>query len=254
MGLSRLASMFTVLILAAAMAATARAAEQPGDDSAGPTDVDNYASPVIATGDFNRDGIADLVEATSPDETNSGEHFLRILLGRPDGTFTAGFSQRLIHGDARAMVVGDFNGDGNPDVIVGDSNGTLREFVGDGKGDLVDAGSVATVGSVASIGIGHFTHSGHLDLVVSDFRSNSAVILLGSNNGAFRVAWSFQLPRVGREFHIATADFNQDGIDDLVIGNDDDDDYEVMLGNGNGTFTYAPELSHLRDPKSYCPS
>jgi hypothetical protein len=28
----------------------------------------------------------------------------------------------------------------------------------------------------------------------------------------------------------------------------------VMLGNGNGTFTYAPALSHLRDPNSYCPT
>ena len=35
---------------------------------------------------------------------------------------------------------------------------------------------------------------------------------------------------------------------------DDNADYEVMLGNGNGTFTYAPQLSHLRDPYTYCPS
>jgi VCBS repeat protein len=62
------------------------------------------------------------------------------------------------------------------------------------------------------------------------------------------------LPRRGTEFHVATADFNGDGIADLVITNEDDNNYEVMLGNGNGTFTYAPELSHLKDPYSYCPS
>jgi len=26
----------------------------------------------------------------------------------------------------------------------------------------------------------------------------------------------------------------------------------VMLGNGNGTFTYAPELSKLKDPNAHC--
>lgn len=53
---------------------------------------------------------------------------------------------------------------------------------------------------------------------------------------------------------IATGDFNRDGIADLVITSEADNNYEVMPGNGNGTFTYAPELSHIRDPNSYCPS
>lgn len=250
--MSRLASLFGWLMLGALLAVPATSRGQSGNDSPDRMDLTN-ASSVIATGDFNRDGIADLVEATTPGRDASGQH-LRILLGRGDGTFAPGATQPLVANAPCAIVVGDFNGDGNPDVIVGDSNGVLREYLGDGKGDLADAGNVATLGSVASIAIGHFTHSGHLDLVVSDFRSNSAVILLGKANGSFRVAWSFQLPRVGRQFRIATADFNQDGVDDLVIGNDDDADYEVMLGHGNGTFTYAPELSHLRDPRSYCPS
>jgi FG-GAP-like repeat len=244
--LSRLARFCVALMVTAVVALPANAVSG--------SDTPDEASPVIAAGDFNRDGIADLVEVTSPDGDDSSRHVLTVLLGQRDGTFTTVASQSVIAGDPRALVVGDLNGDGNPDVIVGDGSGALHEFMGDGKGNMTDAGNIATLGSVASMAMGRFTRDGNLDLVVSDFRSNSAIILLGSGNGSFRRAWSFQLPMVGRQFNVATADVNQDGIPDLVIASDDDDNYEVMLGQGNGTFTYAPELSHVRDPNSYCPS
>ncbi len=208
----------------------------------------------LAVGDFNGDGVADLVETTPPAGDPSGPHSLAVLLGRADGTFLRVDSSNLIGRDPRALVVGDFNRDGNLDVIVGDGDGTLLEFFGDGKGSLIRSGRIATVGSVVSIAVGHFTRDGNLDLAVSDPQSNSAEILLGAGDGSFRQTWSFSLPQMGKEFHVAAADFNRDGVADLVITSEDDGNYEVMLGNGNGTFTYAPNLSHLKDPNTYCPT
>jgi hypothetical protein len=205
-------------------------------------------------GDLNGDGIADIVDATSTDDKDASQHVLTVRLGQADGTFKAVVSRNLVGRDPRALIIGDFNQDGNLDVMVGDGDGAILEFLGDGKGNMAAAGEVAAVGSVASIAVGRFTRNGHLDLAVSDVGSNSARIFLGAGDGSFQPGWAFQLPKDGVAFLIATADFNGDGVADLVISNQEDDNYEVMLGNGLGTFTYAPELSHLKDPSSYCPT
>lgn len=256
--MSHLAYLPAALLVAAITAASAHTG--PGNpllvhpDLSGEVDIPEESSVVMATGDFNGDGIADMVTVTLPDGQEFGRRLLTVQLGKNDGSFTNVVSHNLIGEDPRALVVGEFNGDGNLDVIVGDGDGSLLEFFGDGKGNLISAGKIGTLGSVASIAIGDFTHHGHLDLVVSDFRSNSGKILLGAGDGSFRIAWSFELPKRGTRFQIATADFNGDGIADLVITSEDDDNYEVMLGTGSGTFTYAPEFSHIRDPNTYCPS
>lgn len=218
-----------------------------GKDAGEPTSL-------VATGDFNHDGIADLIEAQRSPDDSSGAYILAVLIGQANGAFQTSAARYPIDGDPRTMVVADFNGDGNPDVIVGDGNGTLREFLGDGRGHLADRGSIARVGSVVSIAAGRFTRDGETGVAVSDLDSNTAVIFLAAHDGSLRRMWSFALPRKGDEFHLAAADFNADGISDLVITRDNDADYEVMLGNGNGTFTFAPALSHMRDPSSYCPT
>lgn len=243
--MSRLCSWSFVLVLAAAVCGF------PSLCRANPAAKLDGASPVMGSGDFNRDGLADFVEATSlPD----GRHLLTVLLGEAGGRFTRVASPNALGVDPTALVVGDFNGDGNADVIVGDRAGALTEFRGDGRGDLAPAGKIATLGSIVSIAEGHFTRSGALDLAVSDVGSDSGVILLGQGDGSFRAGWTFRLPKPGIAFHIATADFNQDGIPDLAVSSDEDEDYEVLLGTGLGTFAYSAQFSHVRDPNSYCPS
>jgi FG-GAP-like repeat len=211
------------------------------------------ASPLMVTGDFNRDGIADMAEIVPP-PASDGPSSLIVSLGQPDGTFKPVASNPAVGRDPRSIIVGDFNGDGDPDLIVGDGDGSLIELLGDGTGNLVPSGEVGRVGSVASIAVGDFNRDGHLDLAISDPHANSVAILLGDGNGSFRPAWSFPLPMKGAVFHLAAADFNADGIIDLAITSADDDEYEIMLGNGNGTFTYAPALSNVKDPNAYCPT
>ena len=217
-------------------------------------DAPDEASPLIVTGDFNQDGIADIAEVVSPPCGPTGASFLTVSLGQRDGAFKQVAATSMAGRDPRAIVVGDFNGDGNPDLIVGDGDGSLIEFLGDGKGQLVPFGEIAHFGSVVSIAMGDFNHDGRLDLAVSDAQASSVTVLQGTGNGSFQQAWSFPLPMRGIDFRVAAADFNGDGIIDLAVTNDDDASYEIMLGNGNSTFTYAPALSNVKDPNSHCPA
>jgi len=249
-----------VLLFAISLAATAHqcAAAVNGGVSviagASGEDVDDAGSMLIATADFNRDGVADVAEIVRPAGDRGGPIRLQLLFGRRDGGFTPGPDPMTLAGGPRAIASGDFNGDGNPDLLIGDGNGAVTELLGDGKGNLKFAGEIAHVGSAVSIAVGDFNRDGIPDVAVSDYRANAVTILLGSANGSFQVGWSFALPRRGTRYYLAAADFNGDGVSDLAISSEEEGTFVVMLGNGNGTFTYAPALSNLRDPNSYCPT
>jgi hypothetical protein len=139
-------------------------------------------------------------------------------------------------------------------VIVGNDDGALKLFLGDGTGNLVPVGDVDHFDSVVSMAVADFNHDGIPDLAVSDWRGSSVTVLLGAGNGVFRREWSFPLRMPGKIGRIVVADFNGDGVPDVAVTYDDNDGYtfDVLLGQGNGTFTFSPKLSFVKDPNSHC--
>jgi uncharacterized protein (TIGR03437 family) len=104
----------------------------------------NYTAPVdlwpsgISAGDFNKDGIADLLMTTytsgtgGPQDTGSA---LVVFIGNSDGTFKPGVLIPTEFGPEPAAVF-DFNGDGKLDLVVphccGDTDITYALGNGDG--------------------------------------------------------------------------------------------------------------------------
>ncbi len=215
---------------------------------------DDESQALVATADFNRDGIPDVVKILQPDAGQSGPAVLEIVFGQKDGGFGGRVDRTLEVPNPRSIATGDFNGDGNPDLLIGDSDGAIVELLGDGSGNLRLAGEIAHLGSAVSIAVGDFNRDGVPDVAVSDFSGNSVSILLGAGGGSFRIGWSLALPQRGTIYYLAAADFDGDKVSDLVITSGRDENFVVMLGNGNGTFTYAPKLSNIHDPYSYCPT
>jgi hypothetical protein len=191
----------------------------------------------IAAADFNGDGKLDLVEAcTSVDDQSC--NLLLVLAGNGDGTFTQIFETPLSFAGSQSMAVGDFNGDGQPDVAVTNSVGNGVNVFLNNKGSLTALAAMPATGeSPTSIAAADFNGDGKLDLAVANSGSNNVTILLGSGDGTFTAAAS---PAAGTAPNsIAVADFNGDGVPDLAVANAGSSNVTILLGNGDGTFTAA---------------
>ena len=180
---------------------------------------------VMAAGDFNGDGIPDLVITSGNTAANST---LTILLGKGDGSFTAGWSTAIRGCITPGYVTGgDFNGDGKLDVVAGSGNGATI-LLGNGDGTFSPAAgspiTITTTGSggqvlvMSPIAVGDFNGDGKLDILLND-----QSVLLGNGDGTFAAVTSniveppyYDLSSQGFTILPALGDFNGDGMTDLA--------------------------------------
>jgi hypothetical protein len=187
----------------------------------------------IAVGDFNGDGINDVVIATI--STNS----VQVFVGHGDGTFTAGVSV-AVGNQPNYIAVGDFNGDGLPDLAVSSTtDNAITILLGKGDGTF----TIGTpVGGNGPIVVADFNGDGIADMALTSNFTYQAGVLLGNGDGTFRSAGT--TPLVGPTVDSMTvADFNGDGIPDLATTTSLSTAVTVLLGNGDGTFVVAPRSS-----------
>jgi len=169
----------------------------------------------LAVGDFNGDGKPDLAV------TDLINNDVNVLLGNGDGTFHAATSSPfMVDSGPTSIAVGDFNGDGKPDLAV--ANGTSNDvsvLLGNGDGSFQTAVNYAIGSSTqpVSLATGDFNGDGILDLAVANHLANTASVLLGNSNGTFQAAAGY-----GASFFpqaIAVGSFTGDGRADLVVAN-----------------------------------
>lgn len=135
----------------------------------------------------------------------------------------------------RDVVMGDLNGDGNPDLIAANELGeAVNVLLGNANGTFQNALTYPVAGAPYGIALGDLNRDGRLDAVVLLSYSSSAKVLLGNGNGTFTDGASY--PVGARPYEDTIADFNGDGMLDLAVANNASNDVNVLLGNGNGTF------------------
>ena len=137
----------------------------------------------VALGDFNRDGKLDLVVANNVDKDVS------ILLGDGTGGFVPGPGSPVNLGTApQALAVGDFNGDGFPDLAVAGFNNHVTILLGDGFGGLAVTKSIAVGSFPKFVATADLNADGKLDIVTANFGNNNVSVLLGNGSGGFTAA------------------------------------------------------------------
>jgi FG-GAP-like repeat/Abnormal spindle-like microcephaly-assoc'd, ASPM-SPD-2-Hydin len=218
----------------------------------------------IAVGDFNGDGKVDLAVVNQCGADGCpGPGSVSILMGDGTGNFT--LQSTVPTGNSPlSTAVGDFNGDGNLDLVV--TNGfdnTVSILLGDGTGNFTLASSPVTGDFPISVAVGDFNGDGRLDLAVANQASfyntfpSTLSIFLGDGTGNFILASS---PTVGTApASVAVGDFNGDGKLDLVVANQcgssngltclQPGSASILLGDGTGNFTLAasPALGNYPD-------
>ncbi|WP_229668952.1 beta strand repeat-containing protein, partial [Edaphobacter acidisoli] len=210
----------------------------------------------IVAADFNGDGKLDLAVA------NSSAGTISVLLGNGDGTFQSQITYAASTLDLMtptALVVGDFNGDGIPDIAVAGTllgGGTVNVLLGTGSGTFSNPPltGIGVGNNPASIVVGDFNGDGNLDFATANQQSNTYSVMLGTGNGSTfnQVTGSpFTTGSGTSPAALVTADFNGDGNLDLAIAESGKNRVDIFKGNGNGTFTLqAPSLATGSSPSS----
>jgi serine/threonine protein kinase len=203
----------------------------------------------VGVGDFNHDGLSDLVvTAIGWSGVLGKEGGVFLLLGNGDGTFQPAVaigSREFAHG----IVEGDFNGDGKLDLAVTYSvRNIVGVLLGNGDGAFQSAREVAVNDTPSVLAASDFNGDGKLDLAVTSGQTGTVCVLLGNGDGTLQPPVVYG--NLGRKTHgVVVGDLNQDGKLDLAVGSLEDNALVVLLGAGDGTFQKA-----LRVPTGSSPT
>lgn len=188
----------------------------------------------IKSDDLNGDGKLDLVGVSSQ------ENLVSVYIGNGDGTFETA-NRYVVAQDSSLLVLFDFDGDGDLDILPsGTELNHLSLLLGNGDGTFI--GAPAYISGLPgksrptpnSVVISDFDQDGIQDLVVGHAFDNTTML-------QGKIASGFELPIVlGEKGEVNGADFNQDGLIDLI--NTDAGKMTVSLSNGDGTFNTLPDV------------
>jgi hypothetical protein len=119
---------------------------------------------MVVEGDFNNDGVLDLVAAGIKLSKPIGYFGFSVLIGNGDGTFEEqNYGEHFL--GIGGILVGDFNRDGNLDLLVVAVNSDLTILLGNGDGTFQPPLTSPQASGYGWDSVGDLNGDGILDLV-----------------------------------------------------------------------------------------
>ena len=193
-----------------------------------------FADQMSAVGDLNGDGITDVVAGAHGEQVGTAENAGRTyVLSGADGTVLYTLSPTPVRPNRyfgySVAGVGDTNGDGTPDLVVGSggdstlvgraylvdgAQGTIRHTLHSPNPDSTDRGLFGRYPA----GVGDVTGDGTADVVIGEFGADRAYLYSGADASLVHTLRSSS--PVHDHFGVVakTGDTNDDGIPDFFVG------------------------------------
>jgi hypothetical protein len=164
---------------------------------------------------------------------NPGANDLVRLARQPDGSYLSAASYPAGGGPV-ALAVGDFDGDGTPDLAVANEfSNTVTILLRHADGTFETPQSCPVGNAPEALVAGHFISAAHLDLAVANEEDNTITVLQGKGDGTF--APKEVIPVMGKG-PVALATTTAGGVAYLATANQFSDNVTVLRFPGAGTY------------------
>ena len=202
----------------------------------------------VAFGDLNGDGTLDIFIGNGDNLGNGNEDFStnQILLNQGSGSFIEDTSFDGGNACTRGAALGDADGDGDLDILLGTNGAPNELLLNDGSGGFSSASTMdfpSTTTPGVAVTFLDVDADGALDILIGndDFRANT--LLRNDGSGSFSIDLNFD-GGSGSTYAVALGDVDLDGDLDLIVVN--------QGGNELLLYTHCPSKGAQLHAASAC--